>query len=58
MKLVVALLLLFAVGTVVAAYVFRSRRAKGILGLILQVAYIYIAVIFAVGLYRLWQNGL
>lgn len=58
MKLfLVGLIIALAAGTAVAAYVFRSRRAQGILGFLLQAAYVYIAVILAVGLWRLWQDG-
>jgi hypothetical protein len=42
---------LFAV-TIVAAVVFRSRRAKGMLDFLLKVAYAYIIVIVGLAIFR------
>lgn len=58
MKLfIVGLIIALAAGTTIAAYVFRSDRAQGILGFLLRAAYIYIAAILLIGLWRLWENG-
>ncbi len=47
-----------ALATIVAAYVFRSQRARGMLGVLLRIAYVYIAVVFVLAAFRLWQMAM
>lgn len=47
-----------AVALVVMALVFRNQRARDLLRTLRNVAWVYIALVFALGLYRLWQQGL
>lgn len=47
-----------AVALVVMALVFRNQRARDPLRTLRNVAWVYIALVFALGLYRLWQQGL
>jgi hypothetical protein len=46
-----------AAALVVGAVVFRSRRAVETLKFIRTVAFVYVLVIVAFGLWRLWQQG-
>lgn len=43
---------------VVMAFVFRNQQARGLLRTLRNAALIYIALMLALGLYRLWQQGL
>ncbi|HMS58235.1 MAG TPA: hypothetical protein PKA49_05215 [Tepidiformaceae bacterium] len=47
-----------AVALVVMALVFRNQRARDLLRTLRNVAWVAIALVFALGLYRLWQQGL
>ena len=47
-----------AVALVVMALVFRNQRARDLLRTLRNVAWVYIALVFALGLSRLWQQGL
>ncbi len=43
---------------VVMAFVFRNQQARNLLRTLRNAALIYIALMLALGLYRLWQQGL
>ncbi|MFN8506372.1 MAG: hypothetical protein U0547_02245 [Dehalococcoidia bacterium] len=43
---------------VVMAVVFRNQQARSLLRTLRNAALIYIALVLALGLYRLWQQGL
>lgn len=43
---------------VVMAFVFRNHQARNLLRTLRNAALIYIALMLALGLYRLWQQGL
>ncbi|MCC6386932.1 MAG: hypothetical protein IT302_06075 [Dehalococcoidia bacterium] len=43
---------------VLMAVVFRNQQARNLLGTLRNAALIYIALVLALGLYRLWQQGL
>lgn len=51
------LLVLGAAGLAVAATVFRSQGAVRLLKRVRLVAFIYVGVIVAVALWRIWQQG-
>jgi hypothetical protein len=52
---VLQVLIVLAVATAIAAYIFRSQRAKGWLRFVLKLAYAYIIAIIILALFRLWQ---
>lgn len=51
-------LLASAAVLVVLAVVFRNERARGVLRTLRNAAWIYIALVLALGLWRLWNEGL
>lgn len=50
-------IVLAAVVLVVMGFVFRSQRARDLLRTLRNAALIYIALVFALGMYRFWQQG-
>jgi|GEM_PF-5362260 len=58
MRTLIALAIVtFFVVTVVMAVVFRDRRAKERLRLVLRIGWIYVAVIVALAVWRLYSDG-
>ncbi|MFN0096802.1 MAG: hypothetical protein ACKVVT_18750 [Dehalococcoidia bacterium] len=58
MRSLVAFGLIFAIlALLFAAVVLRDDRARGALRLIRNAIWVYVAVIFAVAAYRIWQSG-
>lgn len=51
----VEIFVVLAVATIIAAVVFRSQRAKGMIHVLLKVAYAYIFAVFLLAAFRIWQ---
>ena len=51
----VEIFVVLAAATLVAAFVFRSQRARGMIHVLMKVAYAYIIAIFILAAFRLWQ---
>ena len=54
----IAAFLVTAAVLIVAATVFRSKRALQILHLLRRVGWVYVIAVTVMGLYYLWQDGL
>jgi hypothetical protein len=58
MRLLIALALVgFLAFTIVMAVVFRDRRSKERLRFILRIGWIYVAVVIALAMWRLYSGG-
>lgn len=53
----VGIFVLLAAATIVAAFVFRSQRARGMLNFLMKAAWAYIIAVFIIAAIRLWQMG-
>ncbi|MBI2766181.1 MAG: hypothetical protein HYX53_09750 [Chloroflexi bacterium] len=51
-------LVLLALVLAVMALVFRNQRARSVLRTLRNAAWLYIALVFALGIYRIWQDGI
>jgi hypothetical protein len=51
------LLVLGAAGLAVAATIFRSQGAVRLLKRLRLIAFVYVATIVAIGLWRIWEQG-
>lgn len=54
--LLLAVLISFAT-LIVMAFVFRHEGARSVLRFMRTTAWVYVSVVLAIGLWRIWQNG-